>query len=111
MTFLAIDGRFAGKELAHLPKGYHCVLCCDGHPDIISDNPDYGRPQFIDGMMTGLEEMLHGEVEAVMTITNRVRHGAMSFIAIEVLSCMIDVNLAIWHAQLAARGVKGSKKC
>lgn len=104
MTFLALDGRFVNQKVAYLPPGYHCVMCLDGHPDIISCHPEYFREQFIAGVHEGLE--VFTDEATALRMTNQMRHGTMTILASQVIAFMIDANEEIWFAQLEARNVR-----
>lgn len=101
MTLLAIDGRFAGQNLAYLPPGYHCVAHLDNHPDIISCHPEYMKNQFISDIFHGLE--VYTDATTALRMTNNMRHGNLAVLATQVLNVMVDVNLSIFIAQHKAR--------
>lgn len=102
MTFLALDGKHAGVGSELLPDGYHCVMCLDGFPDIVSCHPDYHREQFILALLEGLEAYLHDNNAAVSAL-NRIRHGSMTALGLEVLSCIISANRTIYAMQMEGR--------
>lgn len=104
MTFLAIDGSFVGQKIAYLPKGYHCVMHLENHPDIIACHPKYMREQFIIDMYDGLE--VYADKDTALRFTNMMRHGNLSILAIQVLACIVSVNEDIWFAQREARNVR-----
>lgn len=101
MTLLAIDGRFTGQTLAYVPKGYHCVMHLDNHPDIISCHPEYMRDQFICGVLDGLEEFT--DAVTALRMVNNMRHGNVTVLVAQVLRIMVAVNLAVFSAQQKAR--------
>ena len=90
MTILMIDGALAGQRLEKLPKGYHCVLHLDNHPDLASCQQDFQRPQLIDIMLDGVAEFTD-EVTAVKAV-NRMRHGTMTTLAQHVLGVFVEAN-------------------
>lgn len=96
MTLHALDGRFAGQTLAYLPKGYHCVMHLDNHPDIIACHPQYMRDQFIAGMLDGLE--LFTDPVTALRMVNSMRHGEMKVLTVQVLNLMTETNLQIFMA-------------
>lgn len=93
MTIMMIDGALAGQRLEKLPKGYHCVLHLDNHPDLASSQPEFQRAQLIDIMLDGVTEFTD-EITAVKAV-NRMRHGTMTALASHVLKVLVDANEAI----------------
>lgn len=98
MTLLMIDGHLAGQRLEKLPKGYHCILHLDNHPDLASSQPDFQRAQLIDIMLDGVTEFTD-EITAVKAV-NRMRHGTMTALASHVLNVLVEANEAIHDLQV-----------